>query len=121
MEEYLYGEDLDRDGINDRTPHPNMWDTDEDGIMDGWEALLNDNDADKMSNWFELVYGLNPFDPDGVNGTYGDPAEDGFTNHQEFLNNTNPRDPTHNPDTVDRGMPPLPLRYLDEATDGRWE
>ncbi|MCJ2541068.1 MAG: hypothetical protein LN414_07360, partial [Candidatus Thermoplasmatota archaeon] len=59
--------------------------------------------------------------PDGINGTYGDPDEDGFTNHQEFLNNTNPRDPTHNPDTVDRGMPPLPLRYLDEATDGRWE
>ncbi len=121
VEEYLYGEDLDRDGINDRTPHPNKWDTDGDGIMDGWEALLNDNDADKMSNWFELVYGLNPFDPDGINGTYGDPDEDGFTNHQEFLNNTNPRDPTHNPDTVDRGMPPLPLRYLDEATDGRWE
>jgi hypothetical protein len=121
LEEYLYGEDLNRDGIIDRSPHPNKWDTDEDGISDGWEALLNDNDADNLSNWYELVYGLNPFDPEGVNGTYGDPDEDGFSNYQEFLNNTNPRDPTHNPDTVEKGMPPMPLKYLNEATDSRWD
>ncbi|MCK4970423.1 MAG: hypothetical protein KAS77_07845, partial [Thermoplasmata archaeon] len=123
VEEYLYGDDLNRDGINDLTPHPNKYDTDEDEMSDGWEALWNDNDADKMSNWFELVYGLNPFDPEGVNGTFGDPDEDGFTNLQEFLNNTNPRDPMSNPDTIEgsMGMPPMLLRYLDEATDRREE
>jgi hypothetical protein len=121
VEEYLYGDDLDRDGIIDRSPDPNEWDTDEDGIPDGWEALLNDNDADDMSNWFELVYGLNPFDPDGVNGTNGDPDEDGFTNLQEFLNNTNPRDASSNPDTIDRGIPPMPGRYLGEGVDRREE
>ena len=122
VEEYLYGDDLDRDGIIDRSPHPNKYDTDGDEISDGWEALLNDNDADQMSNWYELVYGLNPFDPEGVNGTFGDPDEDGFTNLQEFLNNTNPRDPLSNPDTIEgRGMPPMPSRHLDEVADRREE
>jgi hypothetical protein len=121
VEEYLYGDDLDRDGVIDRSPHANRWDTDGDEIPDGWEALLNDNDADMMSNWFELVYGLNPFDPEGVNGTDGDPDEDGFSNWQEFLNNSNPRDPSSNPDTVEQGMPPMPDRYMDEGSDRREE
>jgi hypothetical protein len=108
VEEYLYGIDLNRDGINDLTPHPNLYDTDEDEIPDGWEALLNDNDDDMISNWYELVYGLNPFDPDGINGSKGDPDEDGFTNLQEFWNNTNPRDPESNPDTIPGAMAGIP-------------
>jgi hypothetical protein len=99
LEEYLFGQDLDRDGINELTSHPNRWDTDEDGISDGWEILLNDNDADNLSNWYELVYGLNPWDPEGVNGTYGDPDGDGHTNLEEFLANTNPTDPESSPGT----------------------
>ena len=50
--------------------------------------------------------------------------EDGFTNLQEFLNGTNPRDPLSNPDTIEgvaAGMPPLPPRFLDEAADRREE
>ncbi|MCK5252472.1 MAG: hypothetical protein KAQ96_05960, partial [Thermoplasmata archaeon] len=97
LEEYLFGFDPDRDGINEITPDPNMWDTDDDGISDGWETLLNDNDADGLSNWYEIVYGLNPWDPEGDNGTYGDPDDDGHTNLEEFLNNTHPRDPESNP------------------------
>jgi hypothetical protein len=97
IEEYLYGFDVNRDGINDITSDPNLWDTDGDGIMDGWEVLLNDFDADKIANFFELLYGLNPFDPEGINGTKGDPDEDGYTNIQEFWNNTNPRDPASHP------------------------
>ena len=123
VEEYLYGIDLNRDGINDLTPHPNMKDTDGDEIPDGWEALLNDNDDDRISNWYELVYGLNPFDPEGINGSKGDPDEDGFTNLQEFWNNTNPRDPESNPDTIPgamAGIPRPPEGYLEELiAEGR--
>ena len=93
LEEYLYGLDLDRDGINDITPDPNDWDTDYDGIIDGWEALLSDNDGDGMSNWYELVYGLSPFDPEGDNGTWGDPDGDGIANIDEFKDLTNPTGP----------------------------
>jgi len=98
LEEYLYGYDIDRDGINEITSHPNLWDTDGDGISDGWETLLNDHDGDGLSNWYELVYGLNPWDPEGDNGTYGDPDGDGHTNLEEFLNMTHPRDPGSSPD-----------------------
>jgi hypothetical protein len=97
LEEYLYGLDLDRDGINDITPHPNYPDTDNDDIIDGWEALLNDYDGDGMSNWYELVYGLNPFDPEDDNGTWGDPDGDGMANIDEFKNLTNPTGPDSRP------------------------
>jgi hypothetical protein len=97
LEEYLYGYDMDRDGINDLTSHPNQWDTDDDGIPDGWETLLNDHDADGISTWYELVFGLNPWDPEGVNGTHGDPDEDGYSNMEEFLANTHPLDPESSP------------------------
>ena len=99
LEEYLFGFDPDRDGLNEVTPHPNMWDTDDDGIPDGWETLLNDHDGDGLGTGWELVYGLNPWDPEGVNGTYGDPDEDGHTNKEEFLANTNPTDPGSSPGT----------------------
>ncbi len=97
LEEYLLGFDPDRDGINEVTPHPNRWDTDGDGIMDGWEALLNDHDGDGLGTGWELFYGLNPWDPEDANGTDGDPDGDGHTNLEEFLGNTNPRDPGSSP------------------------
>jgi len=97
LEEYLFGEDPDRDGINEITSNPNRYDTDGDGIGDGWETLLNDHDGDGLSNWYELVYGLNPWDPVGENGTYGDPDEDGYSNLEEFLHMTHPRDPESYP------------------------
>jgi hypothetical protein len=97
LEEYLFGWDDDRDGVNERSPDPNNKDSDGDGMTDGWEALLFDNDGDGLANWFELVYGLGPFDPEGANGSRADPDEDGYSNLQEFWNNTNPRDPTSHP------------------------
>jgi hypothetical protein len=122
VEEYMYGYDVNRDGINEITPNPNMWDSDGDGMSDGWETLLNDADGDSMSNWFELVYGLNAFDPLGINGTKGDPDEDGYTNLQEFWNNTNPRDPSSHPGNgAVMGMP-RPPAWMEEliAADRRW-
>ncbi len=63
LEEYLLGLDFDRDGINDDTSDPNKWDTDDDGIPDGWEVLLMDHDGDGYSTWHELVYKTDPLDP----------------------------------------------------------
>src|SRR5205814_1662199 len=53
-------------------------DTDSDGLPDSWERL----------------YGLDPLDGTGINGANGDPDGDHFTNMQEFLAGTNPKDAT---------------------------
>ncbi|NLB64956.1 MAG: hypothetical protein GX803_00585 [Lentisphaerae bacterium] len=70
---------------------PLLWDTDGDGLPDGWEVR----------------YGLDPLDSGVIgarslrtgliitsdeHGADGDPDGDGFTNLQEFLNGTNPRE-----------------------------
>ena len=49
-----------------------------------------DQDADGMPNWFEQLYGLNPFDSTDASV---DSDGDGFTNLQEYLAGTNPLDP----------------------------
>jgi glycosidase len=55
----------------------NVQDTDGDGLPDNWENQ----------------YTLNPNDSTDVNGANGDPDNDHFTNIQEYLAGTNPRDP----------------------------
>ena len=93
LEEYLFGEDPDRDGLNEVTYDPNAWDTDGDRMEDGWEVLFGDLDGDGIVDFFELMYGLSPFDGSGVNGAEGDPDGDGRTNLDEFKQNTNPVSP----------------------------
>ncbi|MBI5094438.1 MAG: hypothetical protein HZB26_18625 [Candidatus Hydrogenedentes bacterium] len=60
-----------------------------------------DEDGDGLPNDFELQYGLDPFDPTGVNGASGDPDGDGWSNLQEFHAHTNPK----NADTDGDGLP----------------
>lgn len=54
--------------------------------------LDKDSDGDGMPDWWELGYGLNPYDADGANGAYGDPDGDGLCNLYEWLAGTNPQD-----------------------------
>ena len=54
----------------------NVQDTDGDGLPDSWEEQ----------------YTFDPNDSSGVNGASGDPDNDRFTNIQEYLAGTNPRD-----------------------------
>lgn len=48
---------------------PQDWDSDNDGLPDGWE-------------W---QYGLDPLSPSGINGSVGDPDSDAYTNLNEYL------------------------------------
>ena len=58
----------------------------------GWPKLasgtpLEDSDHDGAPDVWEVLYGLNPHDP--ADGPL-DADSDGYTNVEEFLNNTNP-------------------------------
>ena len=98
--------DTDNDGLNDSFEiswiealnGSTLHDTDNDGFRDGpcdW-----DTDGDGMSDFYETIYIniLNPMDPFD---RYYDFDEDGLTNFEESLINTNPNDN----DTDGDGMP----------------
>ncbi len=60
--------DDDGDGLIDEDPYG--WDSDGDGLSDGWEVANS----------------LDPTDPTGDNGALGDPDGDGMANIYEFIN-----------------------------------
>jgi hypothetical protein len=76
-------------------------DTDGDGLLDGEEAhygtnpLLADSDGDGMPDGWEIAHGLNPL----INDALADPDGDGFSNLEEFLGGSDPRDPASIPRT----------------------
>ena len=49
-----------------------------------------DTDGDRMPNWWENYYGLDPEDPTGINGPHGDQDGDFLTNYAEHLASANP-------------------------------
>ena len=49
-----------------------------------------DSDGDGLPDWWEVLHGLDPGDPTGANGAYGDPDGDGLTNIAEYLAGTDP-------------------------------
>ncbi|MCE9615013.1 MAG: S8 family serine peptidase [Lentisphaerae bacterium] len=49
-----------------------------------------DSDNDGLPDWWEIQYGLDPFDPSGDNGAFGDPDGDGLWNISEFQAQLNP-------------------------------
>ena len=59
-------------------------------------VLLNDNDGDALPDDWEIEYGLNPesADEDAGEGKGGDFDLDGTSNYIEFLNGSDPKDPT---------------------------
>jgi len=51
-----------------------------------------DNDGDGLLDNWELAYGLDPNNPNNLNGSTGDPDHDGHSNSQEQIAGTDPRD-----------------------------
>lgn len=70
------------------------YDTDADGLRDWEEAILgtlegdSDSDGDGMPDGWEFRYELDPFGDDSLD----DPDEDTYSNLDEYLNDTDPRD-----------------------------
>jgi len=62
-----------------------MWDNGTPG-----NSLTYDSDGDGLPDQWEQLYGLDPLDPNGVNGASGDPDNDGLSNMAEYLAGTDP-------------------------------
>jgi hypothetical protein len=73
-------------------------DHDNDGIPDSEDP---DDDNDGLSDSWEEAYGLDPKDNSGVNGRDGDLDGDGWSNHEEYENETDPADSTSSPSLGD--------------------
>jgi hypothetical protein len=106
LEEYLWGIDLDGDGIIDHgTTDPHRADTNTNSINDYEDLWFGDTDGDGLVNGWELLFNgsyvdpngyapnnphpgqFNPFNIDsnnnGTNDTYEDPDGDGYSNLAE--------------------------------------
>lgn len=59
-----------------------------DGNGPGYETSSIDSDGDGIPDWYEIMYGLDPYSAEGVNGAYGDYDGDGLDNYSEYLAGT---------------------------------
>lgn len=86
-------EDPDRDELSNfseiavHASDPQRWDTDRDGMPDGWEVASQ----------------LSPTDGLGANGSSGDPDGDNLSNFEEWLNGTAPDNPDTDGDGTNDG------------------
>lgn len=74
------------------------------GLSTPSSAQVTDTDGDGLPDAWEIQYGLDPNDPTGVNGANGDLDGDGFTNYEEYLDDSNPADLNSTP-TLDVWTP----------------
>ncbi|PYI84469.1 MAG: hypothetical protein DME26_13240 [Verrucomicrobia bacterium] len=94
---------------------------------------LADIDGDGLLDSWELAHQLDPNSALGDNGAFGDPDHDGFTNLQEYLSGTDPRDAssllkveaitTGNPTTIHfRAVAGriYSIDYADDLDGGEW-
>lgn len=97
--------DRDNDGYGDQTKDlfpddPLEWmDTDGDGIGDNSDT---DDDNDGMPDEWESLYGLDPLDPSDA---FSDLDDDGSTNLEEYLEETDPSDAGSRPETAEDEIP----------------
>ncbi len=71
------------------------------------KAIVLDADGDGIPDEWERRYGLNPDDPADA---HADADNDGFTNMEEYLAKTDPKDPKSHPDYLDSLKLELPLK-----------
>lgn len=95
--------DPDNDGLTNgqefvQNTDPTNPDSDGDTLSDLSEVntsstnpLSADSDSDTLPDWWEVAQSLNPNSSVGVEGSFGDPDADGFTNKQEFEGQSNPK------------------------------
>ncbi|MFQ6107324.1 MAG: NosD domain-containing protein [Thermoplasmata archaeon] len=101
--EIFEGDTEDTDG--DGEPDFSDLDDDSDGLSDDTEAslgtdpLLNDTDGDTMPDGWEHLNSLDPKDPSDAGE---DLDGDGFTNLDEYRNDTNPNNPHSHPPVEDQ-------------------
>ncbi len=70
------------------------------GLFTYRTAILDpdmDADGDFLPNGWEQMHGLDPFNPFGDNGPFGDPDGDGYDNYDEYLAGSDPQDPLSTP------------------------
>jgi hypothetical protein len=111
---------LDAEELNIYFTDPYNFDTDSDGMGDGWEILehLNplspDTDYDGMPDLWETAYGTDPRSNDAASDLDGD----GFSNLNEYQNGTDPRDPLSHPPSGDLPLEPISLQieYYDAGS-----
>jgi hypothetical protein len=60
------------------------------GAVNGF--TLRDTNQDGLPDWWKLTHGLSPVSAEGLDGPGGDPDEDGFSNREEFIAGTDPRE-----------------------------
>jgi hypothetical protein len=97
-------------------------------LLWGWM----DADGDGLPDWWERLYGFDPYNADtdgnGISDFYDDPDHDGLPNFAERLAGTDPRNPDTDFDGYsDYDSPPTSpqpygVRYTDnDYTEDRWE